>query len=130
MIFLGVAYGIVCWRRIKIDSWSKDHLAGRRVSTRFLTRVMQLQRIAIGRSTGSAGRRDIPLREKLPWRMLYRTTSRATAMQHLNVEGLNFDMAAPVRSRVGTRPPPGSLPGTGSAPDQGLRRQLSEAQPS
>jgi integrase len=36
-------------------------------------------------------RRDIPLRERLLWRMLYETASRATAVLELNVEDCDFD---------------------------------------
>lgn len=36
-------------------------------------------------------RRDIPLRERLLWRMLYETASRATAVLQLNVEDCDFD---------------------------------------
>jgi integrase len=36
-------------------------------------------------------RRDIPLRERLLWRMLYETASRATAVLELNIEDCDFD---------------------------------------
>lgn len=40
---------------------------------------------------GICTRRDIPLRERLLWRMLYETASRATAVLELNVEDCDFD---------------------------------------
>jgi len=47
-------------------------------------------------------RRDVPLREKLLWRMLYETASRATAVLHLNVEDLDFEnRCAPVTVKGG-----------------------------
>lgn len=47
-------------------------------------------------------RRDVPLREKLLWRMLYETASRATAVLHLNVENLDFEnRCAPVTVKGG-----------------------------
>lgn len=36
-------------------------------------------------------RRDVPLRERLLWRMLYETASRATAVLELNVDDLDLD---------------------------------------
>jgi site-specific recombinase XerC len=36
-------------------------------------------------------RRDIPLRERVLWRLLYESTSRAAAVLAINVENCNFD---------------------------------------
>ncbi len=48
-------------------------------------------------------RRDIPLREKTLWRMLYETAARAAEILALNVEDLDLDgRRAPVRSKGGT----------------------------
>ncbi|WP_246645069.1 site-specific integrase [Nonomuraea ceibae] len=47
-------------------------------------------------------RRDIPLREKTLWRMLYETAARAAEILALNVEDLDLEHCrAPVRSKVG-----------------------------
>ncbi|MEU4234419.1 tyrosine-type recombinase/integrase [Nonomuraea sp. NPDC026600] len=47
-------------------------------------------------------RRDIPLREKTLWRMLYETAARAAEILALNVEDLDLeDRRAPVRSKGG-----------------------------
>ncbi len=48
-------------------------------------------------------RRDVPLREKTLWRMLYETAARASEILALNVEDLDLDgRRAPVRSKGGT----------------------------
>ncbi|GAA3511725.1 integrase [Streptosporangium album] len=48
-------------------------------------------------------RRDIPLREKTLWRMLYETAARAAEILALNVEDLDLEhRRAPVRSKGGT----------------------------
>lgn len=45
-------------------------------------------------------RRDIPLRERALWRMLYETTARAAEILALNVEDLDLEhRRAPVRSK-------------------------------
>ena len=45
-------------------------------------------------------RRDVPLREKTLWRMLYETTARASEVLALNIEDLDLDARrAPVRSQ-------------------------------
>jgi integrase len=47
-------------------------------------------------------RRDIPLREKTLWRMLYETAARASEILALNIEDLDLDQRrAPVRSKGG-----------------------------
>ncbi|MGI5290922.1 tyrosine-type recombinase/integrase [Nonomuraea polychroma] len=47
-------------------------------------------------------RRDLPLREKTLWRMLYETAARASEILALNVEDLDLDnRRAPVRSKGG-----------------------------
>ena len=47
-------------------------------------------------------RRDIPLREKTLWRMLYETAARAAEILALNIEDLNLEgRRAPVRSKGG-----------------------------
>jgi len=47
-------------------------------------------------------RRDIPLREKTLWRMLYETAARASEILALNVEDLDLEQCrAPVRSKGG-----------------------------
>jgi site-specific recombinase XerD len=47
-------------------------------------------------------RRDIPLRERLLWRMLYESASRATAVLDLNIEDLDLEnRRAPVRVKGG-----------------------------
>jgi integrase len=47
-------------------------------------------------------RRDIPLREKTLWRMLYETAARASEILALNVEDLDLEQRrAPVRSKGG-----------------------------
>jgi integrase len=59
---------------------------------------------AVGRTKidRMCGRRDVPLREKLLWRMLYETASRATAVLQLNVEDLDFEnRRAPVTIKGG-----------------------------
>lgn len=49
-------------------------------------------------------RRDIPLREKTLWRMLYETAARASEILALNVEDLDLEQRrAPVRSKGGDR---------------------------
>src|SRR6185437_11714731 len=47
-------------------------------------------------------RRDVPLREKTLWRMLYETAARAGEVLALNIEDLDLDARrAPVRSKGG-----------------------------
>jgi integrase len=47
-------------------------------------------------------RRDIPLREKTLWRMLYETAARASEILALNVEDLDLEQGrAPIRSKGG-----------------------------
>jgi site-specific recombinase XerD len=47
-------------------------------------------------------RRDVPLRERLLWRMLYESASRATAVLDLNIEDLDLEnRRAPVRVKGG-----------------------------
>ncbi|MEV7803157.1 tyrosine-type recombinase/integrase [Microbispora sp. NPDC088329] len=47
-------------------------------------------------------RRDVPLREKTLWRMLYETAARATEVLALNIEDLDLEhRRAPVRSKGG-----------------------------
>ncbi|MCA1706965.1 MAG: site-specific integrase [Actinobacteria bacterium] len=47
-------------------------------------------------------RRDVPLREKTLWRMLYETAARANEVLALNVEALDLDNCrAPIRSKGG-----------------------------
>ena len=47
-------------------------------------------------------RRDIPLREKTLWRMLYETAARASEVLALNIEDLDLDARrAPIRSKGG-----------------------------
>ncbi len=47
-------------------------------------------------------RRDLPLREKTLWRMLYETAARASEVLGLNIEDLDLDARrAPVRSKGG-----------------------------
>jgi integrase len=49
-------------------------------------------------------RRDIPLREKTLWRMLYETAARAAEILALNVEDLDLDgRRAPIRSKGGAK---------------------------
>ncbi|MFI6182717.1 hypothetical protein ACIA8R_44810 [Nonomuraea sp. NPDC051191] len=51
---------------------------------------------------GPLSRRDIPLREKTLWRMLYGTAARAAEILALNVEVLDLEhRRAPVRSKGG-----------------------------
>lgn len=69
--------------------WTAPSLPGtceRRTEPRDHTRA--LDRAAI---EAICTRRDIPLRERLLWRMLYETASRAGAVLALNVEDLDFD---------------------------------------
>jgi integrase len=47
-------------------------------------------------------RRDIPLREKTLWRMLYQTAARASEILALNIEDLDLEQRRPaVRSKGG-----------------------------
>jgi integrase len=47
-------------------------------------------------------RRDVPLREKTLWRMLYKTAARASEVLALNIEDLDLDARrAPIRSKAG-----------------------------
>jgi integrase len=47
-------------------------------------------------------RRDVPLREKTLWRMLYETAARASEVLALNIEDLDLDARrAPIRSKGG-----------------------------
>ena len=47
-------------------------------------------------------RRDLPLREKTLWRMLYETAARASEVLALNIEDLDLDARrAPIRSKGG-----------------------------
>jgi integrase len=47
-------------------------------------------------------RRDVPLREKTPWRMLYETAARASEILALDVEQLDLEnRRAPIRSKGG-----------------------------
>jgi integrase len=49
-------------------------------------------------------RRDIPLREKALWRMLYETAARASEILALNVEDLDLEArTAPIRSKGGAK---------------------------
>jgi integrase len=62
--------------------------------TKALTRA-EVERLLTGR--------DIPLREKTLWRMLYETAARAGEILALNIEDLDLDgRRAPVRSKGGT----------------------------
>jgi integrase len=55
-----------------------------------------------GRVERLLSRRDIPLREKTLWRMLYETAARASEILALNVEDLDLEQRrAPVRSKGG-----------------------------
>ncbi len=55
-----------------------------------------------GRVDRLLSRRDIPLREKALWRMLYETAARASEILALNVEDLDHEQRrAPVRSKGG-----------------------------
>ena len=55
-----------------------------------------------GRVDRLLSRRDIPLREKALWRMLYETAARASEILALNVEDLDLEQRrAPVRSKGG-----------------------------
>jgi integrase len=55
-----------------------------------------------GRVERLLSRRDIPLREKTLWRMLYETAARASEVLALNVEDLDLEQRrAPVRSKGG-----------------------------
>ena len=55
-----------------------------------------------GRVERLLSRRDIPLREKTLWRMLYETAARAVEVLSLNVEDLDLEQRrAPVRSKGG-----------------------------
>jgi integrase len=55
-----------------------------------------------GRVERLLSRRDIPLREKTLWRMLYETAARASEILALNVEDLDLEQCrAPVRSKGG-----------------------------
>ena len=55
-----------------------------------------------GRIERLLSRRDIPLREKTLWRMLYETAARASEILALNVEDLDLEQRrAPVRSKGG-----------------------------
>ena len=55
-----------------------------------------------GRVERLLARRDIPLREKTLWRMLYETAARASEILALNVEDLDLEQRrAPVRSKGG-----------------------------
>jgi len=55
-----------------------------------------------GRIERLLSRRDIPLREKTLWRMLYETAARASEVLALNVEDLDLEQRrAPVRSKGG-----------------------------
>jgi Phage integrase family len=54
------------------------------------------------RSTGRCPRRDVPLREKTLWRILYETAARASEVLALNIEDLDLDArGAPIRSKGG-----------------------------
>ena len=55
-----------------------------------------------GRVERLLSRRDVPLREKTLWRMLYETAARASEILALNVEDLDLEQRrAPVRSKGG-----------------------------
>jgi Phage integrase family len=55
-----------------------------------------------GRVERLLSRRDIPLREKTLWRMLYETAARASEILALNVEDLDLEQRrAPIRSKGG-----------------------------
>jgi integrase len=50
-------------------------------------------------------RRDVPLRERTLWRMLYETAARASEILALNVEVLDLERRrAPIRSAATTKP--------------------------
>ena len=69
--------------------WPAPSLPGtceRRAERRDHTRALDRDRIEV-----ICTRRDIPLRERLLWRMLYETASRASAVLALNVEDLDLD---------------------------------------
>ena len=69
--------------------WTAPSLPGtceRRAERRDNTRALDRDRIET-----ICTRRDIPLRERLLWRMLYETASRAGAVLALNIEDLDLD---------------------------------------
>jgi integrase len=71
--------------------------AERRRETTNATRA--LSRAAIERAIS---RRDVPLREKTLWRLLYETAARASEVLALNIEDLDLDVRrAPIRSKGG-----------------------------
>jgi len=93
---------IVSWLNWCADRkrWPDPQLPGdaeRRTEHADTTRA--LPRAAVERLLS---RRDIPLREKTLWRMLYETAARASEILALNVEDLDFEQRrAPVRSKGG-----------------------------
>ena len=71
----------------------------RRTAPRAPQRHPRVPRPAIDRALT---RRDVPLREKTLWRMLYETAARASEVLALNIEDLDLDARrAPVRSKGG-----------------------------
>jgi len=80
--------------------WPAPHLPGdaeRRKENSDATRALPR-----GRVERLLSRRDIPLREKTLWRMLYETAARASEILALNVEDLDLEQRrAPVRSKGG-----------------------------
>jgi len=93
---------IVSWLNWCADRkrWPAPQLPGdaeRRTEHADTTRA--LPRAAVERLLS---RRDIPLREKTLWRMLYETAARASEILALNVEDLDLEQRrAPVRSKGG-----------------------------
>jgi integrase len=80
--------------------WSAPQLPGdaeRRKENSDATRALPRDRVE-----RLLSRRDIPLREKTLWRMLYETAARASEVLALNVEDLDLEQRrAPVRSKGG-----------------------------
>ena len=80
--------------------WSAPQLppdAERRKENNDVTRALPRARVE-----RLLSRRDVPLREKTLWRMLYETAARASEILALNVEDLDLEQRrAPVRSKGG-----------------------------
>jgi site-specific recombinase XerD len=86
-----------CSTKAKWDAPSLPGTCERRKEPADHTRVVSRPKI-----DRMCSRRDVPLREKLLWRMLYETASRATAVLQLNAEDLDFDnRCAPVTVKGG-----------------------------
>ena len=90
-----------------LATWCRDHRrwpapevpAGCERRKEHVDATRDLSKAAIERQLS---RRDLPLREKTLWRMLYETAARASEILALDVEQLDLDnRRAPIRSKGG-----------------------------